>query len=257
MNRNELVSIILLSCNKAHLLDSTIKSILVQTYLYWELIIVDDASSDGSIQRIMDLRDGKHCFKISQCVFTRGQTANRNSALRDAKGKWIAFIDNGDIWEPTKLEKQVGFMEDYGFAFTYSLYKLIDKKKGRNLQISGPETISEKDMMKCCWMGYLTVMYDRERIGFLQIEGLRDSNDYALWLLAVQKADCQLYPECLASQLSENSIAYRLLTSEKFLCRYESYRKIYKKNPLSSLYLTFRNLAYTMWKWWKYAKCVE
>lgn len=251
----EKVSVIMLAQDCGQYLEASVKSVMAQTYQNWELIFVDDASKDNSLQRIMQLRGTDHRFKISQCVFSRGETVNRNSALRDAHGKWIAFLNAGDIWEPTKLEKQVKFMEENDYAFTYTKFNNIDAQgKDVGVLMSGPERITKDDMRKCCWMGYLTVMYDAEKIGRLQVPEMLYANDYPLWLLVSKKADCHLFPECLASQMSEKGLWNRLKKSEKWLWRYESYRKVERMSPFSVIYMAVRNLVYTAYKWHKYAK---
>ncbi len=149
--RQGLVSIIMLSQNRTNFLESSINSIKAQTYQNWELLFIDDASSDDTIRRIMDLRDGKHDFRVSLCVFSRGEMVNRNSAIKDAQGKWIAFLDAGDVWEPTKLEKQVKFMEENDYAFTYTKFNSINEKGNiQRIVMNGPEHITQSEMMKCC-----------------------------------------------------------------------------------------------------------
>ena len=250
----DLVSIIMLSHNKAKYLAASIKSIMAQTYQNWELLLVDDASNDGSIGLLMELKGNDKRFRISQCVYKKGETANRNSALREAKGRWIAFLDAGDIWEPTKLEKQVRFMESNNYAFSYTTYRCIDvNMRDLGVVVAGPEQINYHEMLKCCWMGYQTVMYDSTKIGLLQVSCMATVNDYALWLQAAQKADCHLLPECLATQVSGKGLCLRLLSSPKWLWRYEAYRKIEGLNTLSAAYMTVRNIAYAAWKWWKFA----
>ena len=249
------VSVIMLTQDSGRHIDASVKSLMAQTYHNWELLFVDDASMDDSLQRIIDLKGYDPRFKISQCVFSRGEIVNRNSALRDAQGKWIAFLNAGDIWEPTKLEKQVRFMKENDYAFSYTMFNNIDAQgKDVGVMMTGPKCISKDDMKKCCWMGYLTVMYDVEKIGRLQVERVKKANDYPLWLLASKKADCHLLPECLASQMSEKGLKNRLLSSPKWLWRYETYRIIERMNPISATYMTIRNLFYTAYKWWKYAK---
>lgn len=252
---NDLVSIIMLANDSEQYVEASIKSILAQTYKNWELLFVDDASNDDSIHRVMKLKDKDHSFKISQTVFKKGNTVNRNSALKDAQGRWIAFLDAGDVWEPTKLEKQVRFMEEHDYAFSYTMFNSIDAK-GKDLDVvmGGPECVSLHDLRKCCWMGYLTVMYDCEKIGLMQVTGMESANDYALWLQVAKKADCHLLPECLASQMSAKGLYNRFLTSPKWMWRYEAYRKIEQLNPITATFMTIRNLAYTAWKWGRYAK---
>lgn len=249
------VSVIMLAQDCGQYLEASIKSLMAQTYQSWELLFVDDASKDDSLQRIIDLRGHDSRFKISHCVFSRGETVNRNSALKSAQGRWIAFLNAGDIWEPTKLEKQVRFMKENDYAFSYTKFNNIDAQgNDMGVAMNGPECITVDEMKKCCWMGYLTVMYDLEKIGRLQVNGVKRTNDYPLWLLASKKADCHLLPECLASQMLERGLWDRLLNSPKWMWRYEAYRKIVGMNPLVSACMTIRNLAYTAYKWWKYAK---
>lgn len=270
----DLVSIIMLSRNKEQFLERSVRSVMSQTYQNWELLFVDDASKDDTISLILKLKeedrkrssvkggrslldDGTLVDRINVTKTTdyRGETHNRNSALKEAKGRWIAFLDAGDVWEPSKLDKQMAFMEEHGYAFSYTRYKSIDaEKKEIGLVISGPERITYQDMRKCCWMGYLTVMYDAEMVGLQQVNGLEDANDYALWLQVARKDICHLLPECLASQMSEKGLWHRLLTSEKWVWRYAAYRKIEHMNPLSAVYMTARNLVYTARKWWRYVE---
>ncbi len=271
---NGLVSVIMLSRNKGEYLEASVRSVMAQTYQNWELLFVDDASKDDSIGVLLKLKYedrqrngaiyGKMTFddgtlvdriSVTRTTDNRGETLNRNSALRDAKGKWIAFLDAGDVWEPTKLEKQVAFMEEHGYVFSYTKFRSIDA--GGNdfgIVMNGPSVLSDKDMRKCCWMGYLTVMYDATKTGVLQVNGLDESNDYALWLQVASKSECHLLPESLASQMSEKGLWHRLLTSDKWIWRYETYRKIERLNPITAAYMTVRNLAYTAWKWWKYVE---
>ena len=112
-------------------------------------------------------------IKVSYIVGEDNDTPRRNSALANAQGRWIAFLDAGDIWEPTKMEKQIGFMEGHGYAFSYTQYGIIDKdSRDRGFVIGGKDRVTYQDMMKCCWPAYLTVMYDAEKVGRLQLRNL-------------------------------------------------------------------------------------
>lgn len=256
---SRMVSIIMLSKDKAQFLQESVNSVLAQTYTNWELIFVDDSSTDSTIHNLMVLKDGldkslSNKIKVTKTVYVQGKVVNRNSAMKQAHGKWIAFLDAGDLWEPTKLERQVKFMTENGFAFSYTKFRSIDERMRQGRVMSGPDRVSAFDMLKCCWMGYLTVMFDREKIGLIQVNGLKEANDYALWMQVAEKADCYLLRECLASQMSEGGLMRRLLISKKWMWRYEAYRKIEKANPIKATYYTIRNLAWTGWKWWRYGE---
>lgn len=262
---NYLVSVIMLSHNSAQYVEASVRSVMAQTYQNWELLFLDDASNEANIPLMLDLKEEAKIknpdytfidrIKVSQTVYQRGEIVNRNSSLKEARGRWIAFLDAGDIWEPTKLEKQVRFMEENGYAFSYTQFRSFNAKgKDLGVVISGPEHINEKEMLKCCWMGYLTVMYDAEKVGLKQVKGLKEANDYALWMMVAERNDCHLLPECLAKQLSVKGLWWRLLISKKLMWRYEAYRKIEDVNPIKATYYTIRNLIYTAYKWFKYTE---
>jgi glycosyltransferase involved in cell wall biosynthesis len=120
-----------------------------------------------------------------------GAAISRNYALREAKGRWIAFLDSDDLWEPTKLQKQIQFMTDNGYHFSYTNYSEIDEKSELNGRtVTGPKKITKTGMFNYCWPGCLTVMYDAETVGLIQIEDIKKNNDYAMWLKVCKKAKC-------------------------------------------------------------------
>lgn len=192
-----LVSVIMPTYNCGRFIRESIQSVLAQTYSQWELVVVDDCSTDDTESivasfvdnRIRYYRNEKNC----------GAAITRNRALREAKGQWIAFLDSDDLWLPTKLEEQIAFMERHRYAFSYHNYEEIDEQ-GTNLGIcvSGKQHVRKWDMYCCCWPGCLSVMYDAHIIGQIQIADIRKNNDTAMWLQIIKKADCYLLPETLA-----------------------------------------------------------
>ena len=115
---NELVSIIMPSYNTAKYIVNAIHSVLQQTYSNWELIIVDDCSTDNTDEIIKPfLVDDRIIYLKNEK--NSGAAISRNRALREAKGRWIAFLDSDDLWLPEKLEHQIKFMIDKGYNFTY------------------------------------------------------------------------------------------------------------------------------------------
>lgn len=195
---NELVSIIMPSYNTANYIEASIESVRHQTYENWELIIVDDCSTDNTDEVVRPfLTDGR--IRYLKNEQNSGAAVSRNQALREAKGKWIAFLDSDDLWLPEKLEKQVAFMEQNGYHFSYTNYEEINmagEKTG--VRVTGPKKITKTGMFNYCWPGCLTVMYDAEAVGLIQIADIKKNNDYAMWLKVCRKADCYLLDECLA-----------------------------------------------------------
>ena len=135
----DIVSIIMPSFNCGKYVEETIRSVQAQTYENWEIIFVDDCSKDDTIQRVAELQERDSRIKLIKNPINSGAAVSRNTALREAKGRWIAFLDSDDLWEPTKLEKQFLFMEKNGYAFSYTEYREMDADGNlTGVTISGP-----------------------------------------------------------------------------------------------------------------------
>ena len=261
---NDLVSIIMLSRNQGRYVEDTVRSVLAQTYKNWELLFIDDNSTDDTIHHVMGLRpegrwrqnDGATVdrIKVSKTVFGRGDIKNCNSALKEVRGRWIAFLNVGDVWAPDKLERQIAFMEEHGYAFSYHQYRLMDAaSKDRGVLISGKEHVTNQDMMKCCWPGYLTVMYEAEKMGKMEIHSVW-TNYYALWLSVSDKNDCYLLSESLATLRTKWNRFGSILLTNNYKWRYDAYRVAEDLGRFTSLFCTIRNMLYGLVKWHKYVK---
>lgn len=244
----ELVSIIMPSYNTGRFIPETIRSVLAQTYEQWELIIVDDCSADNtdeavsaflSDERIRYLKNDKNA----------GAAVSRNRALKEAKGKWVAFLDSDDLWYPEKLEKQIRFMEEHNCHFSYTAYEEI-AESGAPLGavVYGPKRISRLGMFSYCWPGCLTVMYDREKVGLIQIEDIKKNNDYAMWLQVCQKAECLFFDEICAKYRKRAGSISRNSVKTMIGWHYRLWRQAQKKNVLNSLWWTGMNLACGFYK---------
>lgn len=205
---NALVSVIMPNYNGGKFLAETIGSVLAQTYRNWELLITDDCSTDGSAALIREYAEKDPRIKLFVQEKNGGAAAARNRSLNEAKGKWIAFLDSDDVWKPEKLERQLAFMGENGYAFSCTKYEHIDENsRPLGKVVVSPKVIGKHKMFRYCYLGCLTVMYDAETVGLLQTDerignGL---NDYALWLKAVKKAKCYYLDECLAAYRVRNS----------------------------------------------------
>lgn len=199
MQNYGLVSIITPTWGCAEFIGETIKSIQAQSYQNWELLIQDDCSTDGTDQVVAPYAALDSRIKYACNHRNSGAAVTRNDALRRAKGMWIAFLDSDDLWYPEKLERQLRFMVDNGYKFSYTSYLEIDNDSNETgVVIRGPKHVSKLGMFAFCWPGCLTVMYDRETVGLIQIADIKKNNDYAIWLKACRKVDCYLLNEVLA-----------------------------------------------------------
>ena len=266
-----LVSIIMLSHGDSTHVVETVKSILAQTYQNWELLFVaktdDESLKPFSLLREEDIkiqrRAGKELttsysnsrIKVSYIVGEDNDTPRRNSALANVQGRWIAFLDAGDIWEPTKLEKQIGFMEEHGYAFSYTGYGIMNiRSQNRGVVVKGKEHVTHEDMLKCCWPAYLTVMYDAEKVGQMTVAAPKN-NDYALWLNVSDMHDCHLLDENLATMRTKwKSLLGKILLTNSIKWRYDAYRFDEGLGPITSFLYTIRNGWYGIVKWMMYVK---
>lgn len=201
---------------------------------------------------LMALDSRIHVYRMP---YRHAITAAINAALKEAKGRWIAFLNPGDLWEPEKLERQVAYMEKNGFRFSYTAYQRASNIcVSRTLVQRGPQRLTYRDMKECCWPGSLTVMYDAEAVGLMQVEDYKHNNDYALWLKVSEKADCHLLPECLAKLRTPQSTVMEFLFTDKLNWRYWVYRQELGKNPFVAACMTVRSLWFSLIKRIRYSE---
>ena len=250
----DLVSIIMPSYNTAPYIKETIQSVLDQTYTNWELIIVDDCSTDNTEEVLATINDSRiRYFKNEK---NSGAAVSRNKALRAAKGQWIAFLDSDDLWMSEKLEKQINFMKKNGYSFSYTNYEEIDVDGNKTgIKITGPKRITKTGMFNYCWPGCLTVMFDADKIGLIQIEDIKKNNDYAMWLKVCQKADCYLLDEYLAQYRKGRAGSVSTHSIKTMIgWHYKLYYEAENMGITRSLFNTGRNLLFGFYKKKRYVE---
>lgn len=258
MKNKELVSIITPSWNCGKFLEETIKSIQNQTYTNWELLFQDDCSTDDTKERVLRLAAEDARIKYECNPQNCGAAITRNNALSRAKGKWIAFLDSDDLWLPKKLEKQIRFMEENGYAFSYHEYtEMTENGKDMGVYVSGICKVNKFNMYACCWPGCLAVMFDYEKIGLIQINDVKKNNDTAMWLKVVQKAPCFLLNENLARyRRRTNSITPKPLW-QRIWAHYPLFRIAEEMNPVAATFWTLMNVFGNAFKKMFYVKKYE
>lgn len=255
----EKVSVIMPNYNCEKFLEETINSVINQTYKNWELLIVDDCSTDGSVEVIKKLQTTDDRIKLYINEKNSGAAASRNKALREATGKWIAFLDSDDLWLEDKLEKQIAFMEENGYKFSFTKYGHIDENsKFLNRIVCGPKKVTKRKMFRYCYLGCLTVMYDAEAVGLIQIDdGIQKRNDYAMWLKVSKKATAYYLDEVLAYYRKRcGSISHQSkLSLIKY--HYRLFRFSENMSKFKAFCCTCNNLFYGFWKKVIYVKKVK
>lgn len=252
--KEDLVSIIMPSYNTGKFIKETINSVIAQTYSNWELIIVDDCSTDNTDEIVKSINDNRIIYLKNET--NSGAAISRNKALREAKGRWIAFLDSDDLWKNDKLEKQIKFMKENNCYFSYTNYIEIDENGNINgKRVTGPKKITKTGMFNYCWPGCLTVMYDANKIGLIQIEDIKKNNDYAMWLKVCKKADCYLLSEDLAMYRKRSGSISNHSYMSLIKWHYKLYREAEHQNIIYSLFNTCRNIMFGFYKKKKY--CIK
>ena len=183
-----LVSIITPVYNGEKNINYTIDSVLNQTLDDFEMIIVDDISTDDTKQVVKEYAKKDKRVKFYTLPKKGGASAARNFAIKKAKGRYIAFLDGDDLWQCDKLEKQIRFMKENDIAFSYTDYEYIDEDNNKlNTIRKCPKKMSYFRMLFGDSIGCLTVIYDAKKIGKIQIPEIEKRNDYALWCRILKK----------------------------------------------------------------------
>ena len=210
MEHNPLISVITPSYNAERFIRETIDSVLNQTYSNWEMVIVDDCSTDNTTSIVKEYMERDNRIKLIVLEVNSGSAVARNTAMENAKGQYIAFLDSDDLWLPEKLDKQLQFMQEKDIAFSFTKYvRILEDGTKTNAVSETPPSVNYDDLMKRCVIGCLTVMLDRDKIGNLKMVNIRTRQDYVYWL-TITKNGFLAYgiPEILSEyRLVDNSIS--------------------------------------------------
>lgn len=234
---SSLVSIITPSYNSSKFIKDCVASVFSQTYKNWEMIIVDDCSKDNSKEIISEHSTKDKRIKPIFLEKNVGAAEARNAAIRQSKGKYVAFLDSDDLWNPKKLEKQLSFMYENEIAFSYTNYQFMSEN-GEDLSniISAPEKMTYDSYLKNTIIGCLTVIIDREKSGEFEMPNIRSSHDMALWLLIMKRGFS-------AYGLDENLARYRIVSTSNTASKWYAAKdvwKVYRQvEKLSFIYSTW------------------
>lgn len=196
----ELVSIIVPMYNAEKYIKETLDSILAQDYQNFEVLCVDDLSDDNTKEIVFKYVNKDSRFKYYSLKEKGGASTARNLAIKKASGKYIAFLDADDVWRKDKLTRQIKFMKENNYSFTYTYFGFIDETSSIKTEYrTSPQRITYSSLLFGNTIGCLTVIYDAETVGLVQIPRIDKRNDYALWLSILKKGvNGYLFPEILS-----------------------------------------------------------
>ena len=223
----KLISIITPAYNVGKYIEATIKSVIDQTYTNWEMIIVDDCSIDNTAQMVEKYCTTDKRIKLIRHTENQGVAMARNTALANAKGEYIAFLDGDDMWPAHKLERQLAFMEENDHVLTYTAYQKFQSESdtvGKIIYV--PKKMTYKDIFYNTAIACLTVMVNREKSGAFEMPRLDHAEDQCTWQSILKRG-------YIAYGLNENLASYRVssssLTANKRKAAQKQWR-VYRKH---------------------------
>lgn len=220
----DLISIIVPVYNVEKFIEETMDCVLAQTHTEWELLLVEDCSSDDTaavIQRYME-RAGEPRIRLIRQPSNMGAARARNRGLQEANGRYISYLDADDLWAPEKLEKELAFMKEKDAAFVFTGYEFADENgRGTGKVVHVPETLTYKQALSNTTIFTTTVMFDTEKLDKKQLEmPVMKSEDTALWFKVLRSG-------VVAYGLDENLVKYRRAGRSLSSNKLEALRRIW------------------------------
>jgi teichuronic acid biosynthesis glycosyltransferase TuaG len=198
------IDIIIPVYNSEKYIQNTVESVFNQTYKYWRLIIIDDASTDNTRRILFKLYQkykNKKKIIILKNKVNKGQAFSRNLGLKYSQSTFIAFLDSDDFWDRNKLKNQINFMITNNYNFTYTDYKIIKNKKIKTIKV--PDYFNYKKFIHNSSINTCSIILKRKIIKNIYFKNLRFSEDYFF--------KCQILKKNINAYRCPDSYAYYLI----------------------------------------------
>lgn len=245
---DNLVSIITPLYNSEKYIEETILSVLNQTYKKWEMLIIDDCSTDSGAEIVNKYIEDKR-IKYHKLEVNSGAAICRNKGIELANGEFIAFLDSDDLWKKEKLEKQVNFMKKNNYSISFTEYEEIDENSNKlNILIKSPKKpVTYRRYLLTNPIGCLTGMYNVKKLGKLYMPLMRNREDTGFWLNILKKDNAYSLNENLADyRIRRNSLSFNKYKLIKF--HWNLYKDIEKLSIIESLFYIFTSIITKVFK---------
>ncbi len=244
-----MISVIVPVYNAEKYIEETVASVLGQTFGDWELLLVENGSTDGTWSLLQRLARRDARIRIFRQEESKGAASARNRGLFEAKGRYIAYLDADDLWHPAKLERQLAFMQEKQAAFSFTGYEFGDENaKGTGKVVVVPETMNYKQALKNTTIFTSTVMFDTKKLEkkYLEMPQIK-SEDTALWWKVLRPGGAEGTCTEQAWGLNENLVLYRRPAVSLSSNKLEAIRRIwnlYRKWEKLSLVYSLYNFCF-------------
>ncbi|MGG7034890.1 MAG: glycosyltransferase family 2 protein [Flavobacterium sp.] len=233
----DLVSIITPSYNSEKYISDTVQSVLNQTHENWELIIVDDCSSDTTVAVIKEICESESRIKLFPLQKNIGPAKSRNIGIEHASGKYLTFLDADDLWFPEFIENSILNINKSGIPFVFSSYKRSNEKlEFVYSDFIVPEKVTYTDILKTNSISCLTAFLDIERLGKKKMPNILKRQDMGLWLQYLKEIPFALgikEPRAIY-RIRQNSLSRNKKNLVKY--QWQFYREVEKLNFFQTVY---------------------
>ena len=245
---NSLVSVIMPYYNKRNYFLDSINSVLNQTYINLEIIIIYDDHERDDLEYIKDCIKNDSRAKIILNDKNRGVAFSRNKAISVAQGEYIAFLDCDDYWKTNKIEMQMGFMLKNDYDFSYTTYQVVNKDGKIVDKITAREKLGYNELLKSCDIGLSSVILKRKLLRDIKFPELKTKEDFVLWLSLAKKSVnlFGLNKPLMFWRQTPNSLSSSIL--QKLKDAFKVYYLYEKKNFFYSIYCVIRLSTYALLK---------
>lgn len=217
-----LVSIVMPARNAERFIGHALRSVLEQTHARWELLVVDDASTDGTVEQVESAAAGEPRIRLIRLDRRVGPGPARNIALAEARGEYLAFLDSDDVWLPGKLERQLRFMREHDAAFCIHGYRMIDEHgRERGHAIRVPERVDYDLLLRHTIIAPVTVLLERGRVGPLEMPDLPQHEDLVLWFRILKRG-------VVAHGMPDELARYRIVKTSASRDKLRSARRMWR-----------------------------
>lgn len=204
-----LVSIIMPAYNAERYIETSIRSVLNQTWTDWELIVIDDCSADRTARIVRALQEKEPRIRLLQNTANSGTAVSRNAGVAQARGEWVAFLDSDDCWRKDKLALQLDFAEKSRCPFTFTGSGFMDEDgKPLSYYLSAPGRLTFRQLLKQNRISCSSVLIRRELMRDFPVSSDRMHEDFAAWLMILRDnrtAACGLDMPLLVYRVSRGS----------------------------------------------------
>ena len=246
--RGDLVSVIMPAFNSEDYILESIYSVINQTYVNWELLVIDDKSSDGTVNLVEKNFENEVRIKVLSAKVNGGPGIARNIGIASAKGRWLAFLDSDDIWDHKKLEIQIDYQEKNSAALTYTAFRRFKDRNKPGRLIKVPSSLNYFQSLGNTAIPTSTVIIDRKKVlNFQMTETVCD--DFVSWVKIIENHSPALgiNKDFMRYRVLPNSVSRRKLRNA--LIVWKTYREDFGFNWIKSLFFFAQYATYALIKY--------